>query len=374
MRVAIAALSILVFPALGSAQSDTAASALPAILERARAADSGTDYAAALDGYREYGERCLAMTTAVLERCADAPAALSRAFELARALGDASAAERVASLFTEQLLYAEPRESIRIGYELARMPLEAERLDRAEDALERWDRLFRDSAPGQQILADALRARIALASGRDRRAAMYWRRADRAFDETREDITADGPIPIALVKEAVAEARLLRAEPLVERFLATRAPRVGRARNAEDLWRHVLSPRRVRTERRLLLARMELERVYELGSPRHSVIAAARIGEMYGHLADMHESMPLPDDEWIRMLAHHGQDHPGYDEALTHLETCVTWAHHHAVAPRWARRCEEALHTLDPQRYPVPEELSGHAEYLPISIAPPPAR
>jgi hypothetical protein len=52
----------------------------------------------------------------------------------------------------------------------------------------------------------------------------------------------------------------------------------------------------------------------------------------------------------------------------------VRWARHHGVAPRWARRCEEGLHALDPQRYPLPDELSGHAEYLPLAAAPPPVR
>lgn len=374
MRVAIVCVFVLAVPLAASAQSEDPSERMLALHRDAEAADASADYARALSLYREHGERCLAMRTAEIapgQPCADVARALSRAFELARALGDGAAAEHVTALFVEHLLYAEPRESIRIAYELVRMHLDAGRLEEAELALARWERIQPDPAPGHAILADALRARIALGEGRERRAMSYWRRVDRRYEEERDELGSDGPIALASIREAVAEARLLRAEPFVERFLAVDPPRFGRTRDVEQLWRRVISPWRVRTERRLLLARMELERVYELGSPRHSVIAAARIGQMYRHLAELHESIPLPD-EWFRMLLHRGVDHPGYDEALVHLETCVSWAHHHAVAPRWARRCEEGLHALDPQRFPLPDELAGHAEYLPVSTAPPP--
>jgi hypothetical protein len=114
---------------------------------------------------------------------------------------------------------------------------------------------------------------------------------------------------------------------------------------------------------------MELERVYELGSPRHSVIAAARIGEMYGHRADLHAALRLPDSDWIRTVVNGGEEHPGYEEARAHLETCVTWSRHHGVAREWAERCEERLHHLDPHRYPMPAELHGTAAYRPVSHA-----
>ncbi len=371
MRIAIVLLSVLALPALAYAQPEPAGD----LLERARAADARADHAVAVSLYRELGRACLTRPTAVLDSpCAVLPAALSRAFELAHALGDVAAAEDIAGVFREHLLYAHPREAMRVGYELVRMRLEAGDLEAAEDALDTWQRLDPDPVPAAAILADALRARIAAAGGHATRAAHYRRRVDRRFRDVRDQLTDEGPIPLRTVREAVAEARLLGAEPFVERFLASRAPRAARARDAEELWRRVITPWRVRTERRLLLARMALERVYELGSPAHSVVAAARIGEMYEHLAELHDALPLPDDEWFRVLVRRGEDRPGYDEALAHLETCVRWAHHHGVAPSWARRCEESLHTLDPRRYPLPDELAGQASYMPVAVAPRPLR
>lgn len=349
-----------------------------ALLDRARAEDARTEYQVALALYEAHARRCLGSPTAVLESeepCEQAGPALLRAFELARGLADPAAAERVAVLYTEHMLYAHPREATRIGYELAEMHLDAGRLDAADAALARWVTLFDDPPSGQAIVADAMRGRIATLEGRAQRAAIFFRRAERRYESDRDELEADGPIPLELVRQSVADARILRAEPFVRRFLATSAPRERASDDAEAWWRRVITPWRVRVERRLLLARMELERVYELGSPRHSVIAAARIGEMYGHLADLHASMSLPDDDWIVALLRRGEDRPGYDEALAHFETCVSWASHHGVAPRWARRCEEGLHALDPARYPLPSELSGTAVYRPVSlVAPAPPR
>lgn len=336
---------------------------------RARAAEARTDYATAVELYEAYAAECLASRTAVLERpCEDLPEAIARSFELARALGDGAAAERAATAHARHLLYAEPRSSLQIGYELARMHLEAGRLEEADDALERWVELHPHPPVGQHILADALRGCIATALGRTRPAQVFFRRAERRFEAHRDELL-DGPVPVELVHEAIAEARLVRAEPHVRRFLASRLPRSRGVRDGQELFTRVITPWRVRTERWLLLARMELERIYELGSPRHSVIAAARIGQMYAHLAELHANMPLPDDEWIRALVHRGEDRPGYDQALAHLTTCVRWASHHGVARAWAQRCEEGLHALDPARYPVPSELSGHAAYHPTAVA-----
>ncbi len=359
----------IVAPSAGLAQELEPVSAL---LERARAEDARTEYHVALALYEAHAQRCLASPTAVLESegpCAEAGPALLRAFELARGLADFGAAERVARLYTEHMLYAQPREALRVGYELAMLHLDAGRLDEASAAVERWLALFADPPSEQATIADALRGRIAVLRGRTHQAAIFFRRAERRY--AAEPPEAESPIPPELVREAVAEARLARAEPLVERFLATDAPRNGAGGDREAWWRRVITPWRVRVQRRLLLARMELERVYELGSPRHSVIAAARIGEMYGHLAELHASIPSPGDEWLQMLLREGQQRPGYDEALTHFQTCVSWAHHHGVAPRWARRCEERLHALDPQRYPLTAELAGSPGYMPVTYAVP---
>src|SRR5690606_25654883 len=130
---------------------------------------------------------------------------------------------------------------------------------------------------------------------------------------------------------------------------------------------------RIRTERRLLLARMQLERVYALGSPRHSDAAAARIGQLYPHLADLHAVMTPPIDDWTRVLLTRGDDRPGYDEAVAHFETCVRWAEHHEVARGWASFCEARLNALDPERYPLAAELMGTTAYFPVGFAQPPA-
>lgn len=133
-----------------------------------------------------------------------------------------------------------------------------------------------------------------------------------------------------------------------------------------------MSPWLVRSRRRLALARASLERVYEMGSPRHSVIAAARIGEMYEHQADLHAALELPDDDGLRLIVSGGVPTPGFDQARAHLETCVRWASHHGVAPDWAERCEARLHALDPVAYPRQAELFREQPFLPIAHAPPP--
>lgn len=361
--------------ALAQSPGSAAAEPISALLERARAEDARTEYHVALALYEAHARRCLESPTAVLETeeaCAQAGPALLRAFELARGLADPTAAERVAHLYTAHMHYAHPREAMRVGYELAQMHLDAGRVDAAAAAVERWASAWPDPPAGQAIVADAMRGRIAIFTGRPQRAAVFFRRAERRYDAEREDLDAEGPVALELVRESVAEARLLRAEPLVQRFLAVSPPR-AHGGDVDAWWRRVMTPWMVRTQRRLLLARMELERIYELGSPRHSVMAAARIGEMYRHVAALHAAMSLPDDEWIRVLITDGQNRPGYDEAVTHLETCVRWAHHHGVAPRWARRCEEGLHALDPHRYPLAAELAGTAGYLPITFATPAA-
>jgi hypothetical protein len=252
------------------------------------------------------------------------------------------------------------------------MHLEAGRLDGADAALARWLEDNPDPPVGHAILVDAMRARISTALGRTSRASMHWRRVERRFEHDREQLTDDTAVPIALVHEAVAEGRLIRAEPLVRRFLATDGPHVRGVHDEGELWSRVLLPWRLRTERRLLLARMELERVYELASPRHSVIAAARIGEMYGHFAALHAGLePLPLSERNRVVLTRFDQLPGYEQARAHFETCMTWSYHHGVAERWARRCEAGLHTLDPERYPLASELLGNAAYLPTSVAHP---
>ena len=364
------ALLVLLSASLASAQ-DAPEGDLGETLTRARELDGRAEHRAASLLYEAYAIRCLTHRTAVLEPCGEVASALGRAFELSRALGDAPAADRIGSAYVGHLLYAEPREAMRIGYELARMHLDAERFDAAEATLDRWVELSPHAAPAEAIVMDALRARVALAAGQRVRATRHWRQLERRFERSRDELD-DGAVPRELVIDAVAEARLLRAESDVERFLATGAPPPRRGLDDHAWFARVFTPWRVRAERRLLLARMQLERVYELGSPHHSVAAAARIGELYNHLSDLHARMTPPSDEWMRVLLTRGDDRPGYDEALAHFETCVRWAEHHEVARGWATLCEQRLNALDPERYPLAAELSGTAVYLPVSVALPP--
>jgi tetratricopeptide (TPR) repeat protein len=370
MRRAVVLLSLFL-AAPASAQEEMPPFA--SVLEHARAQDARTEYEAAVALYEAYANACLAQPTAVLERgqpCAELAPALERAFELARALGDAASADRIAGRYAEHLLYAEPRAALRVGYDLARLHLDAGRLERAEAALARWVEDNPDPPVGHQILVDAMRARIAMTLGRGTRATAFWRRVERGYERDREELAEDGAVPLALVHEAVAEGRLLRAEALVRRFLATEPPMLRGSPREADLYAQVLMPWRGRAERRLLIARMELERVYELASPRYSVIAAARIGEMYGHYAALHAALePVPLGERQRAFLTNGEMTPGYELARAHYETCVTWSRHHGVAERWALRCGEGLHALDPDRYPVPTELVGEGGYHPVSVA-----
>src|SRR5688500_4702056 len=92
-----------------------------AVLEHARAADARTEYAAAVVLYEAYANGCLSQPTAVLapgQPCATLATALERSFELSRALGDMTSAERIAALYIQHLLYAEPRAAMRVGYDL----------------------------------------------------------------------------------------------------------------------------------------------------------------------------------------------------------------------------------------------------------------
>lgn len=371
-RGAIVTTLLLLAPALAAAQPHGPADAR---LARARALEARVDHTGAAAAYEAYARACLASSTALLEEgrpCAATGDALLRAFALRRALGDAEAADADAEAFLAHFLYARPRQAIRVAHDRVRMHLEAGRPDRAADALERFESAHPDPPSGQSIVTDALRARIAVARDRSDRAATYWRRVERRWDRLRDELDPEGPVPLAWVREAVAEGRLWRAEARVERFLATRPPRARRIRDDRRWWRQTMSPWLVRTRRRLLLARMALERVYELGSPRHSVIAAARIGEMYAHQAELHASLTLPEGEWIRVLVQQGSDRPGYEQARQHLETCVRWSEHHDVASGWADRCEQDLHHLDPHRYPdAPAELHGAAVYRPAAHAMP---
>ncbi|GAB5542798.1 MAG: hypothetical protein SangKO_025580 [Sandaracinaceae bacterium] len=368
--------SILSLILLTSAHAAAQQGELAESFERAEALDATTDYAAAASAYESYAEACLASATAVLDAqrpCERTDRALARAFELRRALGDAERADADAEAFTAHFLYARPRRAMRIAYDLAEMHLEGERPRRALLALDRFEGLLPDPPPGLAIVADGMRARVAMELGRTRRAHQLWRRVERRWEHARAELDEDGAVPVAWVRATVAEGRLSRAEANVERFLATRAPRAGRIDDDARWWSRTMSPWLVRTRRRLLLARVELESVYELGSPRHSVIAAARIGEMYGHQASLHAELTLPESEWLRALVNDGSDRPGYDEARAHLETCVEWASHHGVASEWAERCEEDLHGLDPDRYPLAAELHGQASYHPVSHALPAA-
>lgn len=359
-------------PAIAGAQVET--EPIGGELARARTREARADFAGAAAAYERYARRCLASATAVLRAghpCAATAEALARAFELRRALGEPEAADAHAATFAAHFLYARPRRALRIAHARARLHLAGGRLERAEAAIEHLAALHPDPPPAQAILVDALRARLAAARGRARRAARHWRRVERRWARQREAPEAHGAVPRALVREAVAEGRLARADALVERFLATRPPRVRRIRNDRAWWRRTMSPWLVRARRRLLLARLALERVYELGSPRHSVVAAARIGEMYAHRAELHAALTLPSSEWVRMLVDGGADRPGYEQARHHLEACVRWSRHHGVAPRWGARCEERLHHLDPERYPRPAELHGTAAYRPAARARP---
>jgi tetratricopeptide (TPR) repeat protein len=355
------------------AQAQEEPSPLAALLARARAEDARTEYREAAQSYEAYAALCLERPTAVLaegQPCLEIGAVLDRAFELSRALGDRERAERIALAYVDHLFYAEPTHAMRIGYELAQMLLRAGALRDADRALARWIDLHPNPPPGQALLVDAMRARIAESMEQPDRAATYWRRVERRFTRDRDDIEHAEGVPLALVHEAVAEGRLRRAEVHVQRFLRTTGPNVRGAAGDSELWT-AIAPWRLRTERRLLLARMELESVYELGSPGHSVVAAARIGDLYAHLVDLHTSLALPESEYLRYLISRGENLPGYDDAREHFETCVRWSHHHGVAMPWAQTCEERLHALDPHRFPIADELLGHASFLPAQLAAP---
>lgn len=341
---------------------------LSAALRGARALDAHTDYERAAGAYEAYTRTCLAEPTALLaegEPCAPAGRTLQRAMDLRQALGHRERAARDAELYVAHFLYARPREAIRVRFTVARMYLEAGELTRATEAIEGLAGTHPDAPEGLSLVVEALRARVAHARGNTEQAERHWRRVERDF--AGEALRDDGAVPTGWVREAVAEGRLLRAEHAVERYLAVRAPRAQGGDRAR-WWSRVLTPWLVRSRRRLAVARAALERVYEMGSPRHSVIAAARIGEMYEHQADLHAALDIRDDA-LNLIVN---PEPGVDQARAHLETCVRWASHHGVARDWASRCEQRLHALDPVAYPQQAELFRQSPFLPVAHAPPP--
>lgn len=365
---------LLLTPCLASAQDADDTPSLTWVIERAQALDAQTDYVPAAELYEVYAEACLETATAAIERgepCAATDEALARAFELRAALGQADAASRDAARFRDHFVYAQPRRALQLGYEVARMHLEAGRYEAASAELDDLDRSYPDAPARQAVVSDGLRAVIASRRGDRAQAAQMWRRVERRWDEDREAIEADGPVPIEWVRATVAEGRLVRAQPLVDRYFATRAPQLRGVRSDASWWSRV-SSWLTRSRRSLVLARLALERVYELGSVHHSVMAAAHIGEMYGHQADVHDSLSIPDQEYLLALAREGEHRPGYDEARSHFETCVAWASNNGVAPAWAERCTRGLHALDPESYPLSAELHGDASYHPVSMALPP--
>ncbi len=376
-RSAALTLSIVLAAAPAAAQTaapDAPTSALAARYANARRLDGQTEYEAAATAFEGYAEACLASSTAVLhdgEPCAATGPALERAFVLRRALGHRERASQDAEAYVAHFLYAEPRAAIRVRYEVARMFLEAGELAHATAAIEALGRT-RDAPVGLTLVADGLRAQVAHRRGEARVAARAWRRVERGWAAHQAELELGGAVPARWVREAVAEGRLLRAERSVDRYLAVRGVRRSRIDDPARWWSEVMSPWLVRSRRRLLIARAELERVYELGSPRHSVIAAARIGEMYEHRADLHAELELPDSDVLRALVSGGDASVGYDTAREHLETCVRWASHHGVAREWAERCEAHLHALDPERYPRAAELYRESPFLPVAHAPPP--
>lgn len=339
----------------------------------ARDLDAHTEYERAADTYERYAEACLASSTALLQEgapCASAGEALQRAMVLRRALGQRERAERDAEAYVGHFLYAEPRAAIRVRYEVARMFLDAGELTHATEATERLEATHADTPTGLGLVANALRARIADERADGRRAARYWRRVERSWEHERAALREGGAIPLAWIRGAVAEGRLQRAQRSVRRYLAIRGPSSRRIDEPNRWWREVMTPWLVRSRRRLVLARTQLERIYELASPRHSVIAAALIGVMYEHQSALHASLDLPDDDFVRAVVHDGEANPGYDQATAHLETCVRWAAHHGVAREWAERCEEHLHDLDPTRYPRQAELFREQPFLPTMPVP----
>ncbi|MCA9605639.1 MAG: hypothetical protein KC619_08600 [Myxococcales bacterium] len=375
----IAPFVAVLVPCLASAQEaeppdEDETPSLTWVLERAEVLDGQADYGAAAELYEVYAEACLDTATAALERgapCTRTDEALMRAFELRRALGQAAQADADAARFRQHFFYAQPRRALQIGYQVARMHLEAGRSDAALAELDELDAAYPAPPARQAIVSDGLRAVIATREGDRALAARLWRRVEHRWDEDRLDVEVDGPVPMAWVQATVAEGRLVRAQPLVERYFATRPP-VLRGVRSDSVWWSRVSSWLQRSRRRLVLARLALERVYELGSVEHSVIAAAHIGEMYGRQADVHDSLSLPEAEVLVALAREGQQRPGYQEARAHFETCVAWAANHGVASAWADRCARGLNALDPETFPLSAELHAPAAHLPLSPALPP--
>lgn len=374
LRAVPFALTLLVPAALASAQEADETPSLTWVLERAQELDARTEYLPASELYEVYAEACLESSTAPAERgdpCRRSDDALRRAFELRVALGQSEAASVNAARFREHFLYARPRQAMQVGYLLARMHLDAGRYEAALSELAAIDQHFEVASARQAILSDGMRARIADAVGRQDVSTQLWRRVERRFEADRAQVEGDGPLPLTWVLDVLAEGRLQRARPLVDRFFATRAPRLRNVRSDQRWWRRV-STWQTRSRRRLALARHALEQVYELGSARHSVIAAARIGEMYAHQTEVHASLARPEREYLLVLVRDGNDRPGYEPARTHFEACLAWSSHHGVAPSWAERRERGLHRLDPDSFPLSAELHGEASYLPLAGVRPP--
>ena len=358
-----------------SAQERDAAatSTLTWVYEHALALEARADVETAAELFEVYAEACLENPTADLEPdapCAHSARALMRAFEFRQTLGDLDAAALDAATFRQHFLYAEPRRAIQIGVRLARMYIERGQTSAAILEIETLERAHGVS-PGVRIVTLGLRAQLAERAGDKIREARTWRRVERIWQAGQATLARDGVVPGRWVRESVAAGRLSRAQPLVDRFLATRPPRLTRVRSDVTWWRRV-SAWLTRSRRRLVMARHALEQVYELGSPEHSVAVAGLIGELYTRQMQVYESLELPHEELLFAIASGGQSRPGYEQARSHFETCLAWASHHTVADRWAQRCAQGLAELDPVLFPMQAELHGSAAHRTPSRALPP--
>ncbi|MGF1469402.1 MAG: hypothetical protein ACFCGT_25055 [Sandaracinaceae bacterium] len=351
LLVLLGACSGWVAPASGSAQEGLGDH--PGLLWlAAQVSEERVAFPEAASLYERYVARCIELPLADLAPdgpCAHIAFALERAFQLRRALGHVEEADADAVAYELYFLYARPRAALRIAYERVRLNLDAGRVEPARAAVAAFEARGGRGAPrGHGLVAAGLAARLAALTGDRPAATDAWRDLDRAF-RLRHPLPGDEDlVPWIWVAREVAEARVQAAEAHFARFQRVRPPRSPRDdETVEGYVRRTLTPWLVRLRRKLLRARHAFEEVYELGSPAHSVVSAARIGELYRHLGDLHGDLPLQGG-FMSYVIREGEDRPGLDMAVSHLETCIRWATTHAVAPRWAARCEEELAELSP--------------------------
>ena len=315
------------------------------------------------------------------EPCPDASEGLRLAVRFRLGLGQTALALEGADEFQRRFGRTHPRIAANVAFDIGGIYERSERWPRMVQHYRAFLRQHRRHAtPAQRAAAQVAIARAWIRHAHRGRATSALEAAVHIHEAGGEEALAAAGLDeeshqrqLSLLRSAVAEARYELAESLRLEFEALRFPTFHQRGGIEqvDRWatRELLPW--VLEKRRLIAAAEEAYgRVAPLGVPRWRIAAASRLGDMYLSLVEQVRASPVPD-----VIARYPEALTAYEDALdrvteepaqvaiTRYEACLGTA----TAARWfdrrSLRCERALHSLDPARYPVASELRGSPSF-----------